>query len=471
MMVAVFAAAALSSSPSQACPFCNAVSQTLRQEMEAMDAVVIGQSIESDAVRDKASGDVRMRVLHMLKGGDDRKEGALVKNGDEVTAVYYGEVAEGRTFMLSGVDPPNLLWSCLPLSEKAETYVKKIPTLSQDPIERLKFFYPYLQDEDPMLSRDSYDEFAITPYEDIKKLKPDLNHDELVQWLDDPELPTDRKRLYLTLLGVVGDKNDLPRLEQMLRSTQKSTQGGLDATIGCYLTLAGEEGLPLINELFMSNLKAPYADTYAAIMAIRFHGTEGDVIARSALTESLHPVLDRPDLADLVIPDLARWKDWSLVERMVKLFTDSDPENNWVRVPVVNYLRACPLPEAEAALDKLKQIDPESVRRANTFFSIPVPARDVKPEESSLPRQRPQSDLQPPPPRYFEPVASNTNRQSMEIPVASIDALPTNPQSLLTVIAMAMATLAIAFFLLLSGGGTSQVEVMVAKNNGTQSPG
>ena len=43
-------------------------------------------------------------------------------------------------------------------------------------------------------------------------------------------------------------------------------------------------------------------------MAIRFHGTEGDVIPRSALVESLHHVLDRKDLADLVIPDLARWK-------------------------------------------------------------------------------------------------------------------------------------------------------------------
>jgi hypothetical protein len=343
--------------------------------------------------------------------------------------------------------------------------------LSKDPVERLKFYYPYLQDDDPMLSRDSYDEFAITPYDEIKKLKPELNHDELVQWLEDPELPTDRKRLYLTLLGVVGDKSDLPRLEQMLRSTQKSTQGGLDATIGCYLTLAGEEGLPLINELFMSNPKAPYADTYAAIMAIRFHGTEGDVIARSALTESLHPVLDRPDLADLVIPDLARWKDWSLIDRMVKLFTESDPENNWVRVPVVNYLRACPLPEAEAALEKLKEIDPESVRRANTFFSIPVPARDVQPEESSFRPQRPQSDLQPPLPRYFEPVASNSTRPTVQIPVAAIDALPANPPPLLTVLAMVIATLAISFFLLLSGGGTSRAQVIAVGDNATQSPG
>ena len=138
--------------------------------------------------------------------------------------------------------------------------------------------------------------------------------------------------------------------------------------IACYLTLGGESGLGLINELFLANKQASYADTYQAIMAIRFHGTEGDVIPRSALVESLHHVLDRKDLADLVIPDLARWNDWSQINRLVNLFETADPENNWVRVPVVNYLRACPLDSAKEALKKVEKIDPESVRRANTFF-------------------------------------------------------------------------------------------------------
>jgi hypothetical protein len=153
--------------------------------------------------------------------------------------------------------------------------------------------------------------------------------------------------------------------------------------IACYLTLAGEKGLPLVDELFLANKKAPYADTYAAIMAVRFHGTEGDVLPRSALVESLHHVLDRKDLADLVIPDLARWSDWSQIDRLVDLFVKADADNNWVRVPVINYLRACPLPAAKNALKKLEAIDPESVRRANTFFSIPVPSRETGKSESS----------------------------------------------------------------------------------------
>lgn len=435
-----------------ACPFCNAVSQTLRQEMAAMDAVVIATATQSDLTRNKETGEVLMKVEKVLKGSD------LIAVGQEVRAIYYGEVSVGRRFMLSGVDPPDLQWSCLPVSERAEAYIGKVTEIPDDSLERLRFYHNYLQDEESMLARDAYDEFAVAPYDAVKKLAPEMDHDQLVEWIGDPEMATDRKRLYLTMLGVCGDEKDLPFLEKMLRSTQKSTRGGLDAMIACYLTLAGEEGLPLINELFLNNKEAPYADTYAAIMAVRFHGTEGDVIPRSALVESLHHVLERKDLADLVIPDLARWSDWSQINRLVDLFVNADPDNNWVRVPVVNYLRACPLPEAKKALEKLQEVDPESVRRANTFFSIPVPARDTGDSSSSARRDRddkvamtvvaPSTPAKP-----GQPTAA-----TVSTPVAGLPAGPVaageimNPWRLAYVLGLALSTLMIVQFLLLSGG-------------------
>ncbi|MFK8111269.1 MAG: hypothetical protein AB8B91_03680 [Rubripirellula sp.] len=443
-----FVLVSLGQSPANSCPFCNAVSQTLRQEMAAMDAVVIATSTQSDVTRNKESGEVMMKVVKVLKGD------GLIEEGQEVRAIYYGDVSIGRRFMLSGVDPPELQWSCLPVTKRSEDYIDRLTQLPDDDLARLKFFYKHLQDEESMLARDAYDEFAIAPYDEIKKLSPDIDHDQLLEWIGEPEMATDRKRLFLTMLGVCGDEKDLPFLEKMLRSTQKSSRGGLDALIACYLTLAGEKGLPLINELFLANKQAPYADTYAAIMAVRFHGTEGGVIPRSALVESLHHVLDRTDLADLVIPDLARWSDWSQIDRLSKLFMEAQEDNNWVRVPVVNYLRACPLPEAKAAIKKLEEVDPESVRRANTFFSIPIPARDTGSSSSSVRRNRRGS------------VARLDNKASL-LPVGKLTAdttpigaatpavnlpLSMNPWRLVYVMGLALATLMIAQFLLLSGG-------------------
>ncbi len=418
-----------------------------------MDAVVIATATQDDLTRNKESGEVIMKIEKVLKGSE------FVEAGQEVRAIYYGDVSVGRRFMLSGVDPPELQWSCLPVSERAEAYVAKVTQLDDDPVERLRFFHSYLQDEESMLARDAYDEFAVAPYDAVRKLAPEMNHDQLTEWISEPEMATDRKRLYLTMLGVCGDEKDLPFLEKMLRSTQKSTRGGLDALVACYLTLSGEQGLAVVDELFLENKQAPYADTYAAIMAIRFHGTEGDVIPRSALVESLHHVLDRKDLADLVIPDLARWSDWSQIDRLTELFIKADPDNNWVRVPVVNYLRACPLPEAKEALKKLEEVDPESVRRANTFFSIPVPSRDTGSSNSSVTRDNDQQivlhgDTSSP----AKPGRPTADVAPLPTGLAIAAPQPMNPWRLAYVLGLALATVMIAQFLLLSGGSKPTAE-------------
>jgi hypothetical protein len=105
-------------------------------------------------------------------------------------------------------------------------------------------------------------------------------------------------------------------------------------------------------------------------MALRFLGQESDVVSKERLMVGLRYMLDRPQLADLVIADLARWQDWSVMDKLVTLFKQADDESSWVRVPVVNYLRACPKPEAKKYLEELAKIDPDAVKRANSFFPL-----------------------------------------------------------------------------------------------------
>jgi hypothetical protein len=172
--------------------------------------------------------------------------------------------------------------------------------------------------------------------------------------------------------------------KSMIRSADPDKHAGLDALIAAYLMLRGSEGLNLIDEQFLTNRKASYPDVYSSVMALRFHGTESDVIPKEAILKSMRHLIEAPDLADLVIPDLARWGDWSQVDRLSELFKTSNDDNSWVRVPVVNYLRACPLPEAKERLKELELIDPKAVKRAATFFPIPSPApQPAKKDEKS----------------------------------------------------------------------------------------
>ena len=64
---------------------------------------------------------------------------------------------------------------------------------------------------------------------------------------------------------------------------------------------------------------------------------------------------------------------WRVIEAAltpVKLAWAALPCVARVRVPVINFLRACPLPEAKERIEELKKIDPESVQRASQFFPL-----------------------------------------------------------------------------------------------------
>jgi len=199
----------------------------------------------------------------------------------------------------------------------------------------------------------------------------------LLNWIETPNIPSNRRRLYATMLGICGTPADASEIEKILLGEDlgddaSDLRSGLDALIACYVVLVGPTGLDLIDKLFLdrSSRDIPFTETYAAVMALRFLGEESETIPRQRVLESLRLLLNEPKLADLVIADLARWQDWSVIEKLTAIYVDATPENIFVREPIVNYMKACPFPEAARALVKMREIDPEAVRRAATLAGL-----------------------------------------------------------------------------------------------------
>jgi hypothetical protein len=286
----------------------------------------------------------------------------------------------GTTFLLMGVEPPGLVWSSpIRVGERAITYLKQLGDLPEKGPDRLAFFLGHLEDEDETLTRDAYDEFAVAPYEDVKGLEDKMDAARLLSWIEDPKVPANRRRLYATMLGVCGTPAEAERIAAILEgkgvaAEQPEVRNGLDALIACHVALQGDKALDLVDRLFLARAgqdkEIPFTETYAAVMALRFLGEESDLVPRERVLESLKLLLDEPKLADLVIADLARWQDWSVIDRLVAIFKDAKADNIFVREPIVNYLRACPLPEAAEAVKELEAIDPEAVRRAATLAGL-----------------------------------------------------------------------------------------------------
>jgi hypothetical protein len=398
----------------RACPFCTVESRTLTEEIESSDAVVLAKLI-AEAPSIESSGDdsgmAKFEIVTVLRG-DDR-----VSPGNQIKVVYFGEGERDKTFFISGigVEDNQLEWiTPLPLNEAAVDYVEKLQSVPATGADRLAFFQQYFEHEDPLLGQDSYDEFARAPYADLIALKERMPHARLVEWIQSPDVNPSRRRLYLTMLGVCGSAEDVPMLEAMIASDysqiepvaaqlaacglalrgpiavpawieminldERRKKLGLDAMIGAYLALRGEDGLDLVDSRFLKNPDAEYAHIYSAIMALRTLGEETETLPREHLLQSMRLMLDNDDFADQVIPDLARWEDWSVLDRLVAMYKAGDARS-YVRQPIVTYLTVASEQAGDvgergkAALAELTELDPEGVKRAQSLMAFGFLAR------------------------------------------------------------------------------------------------
>ncbi|MCH2180817.1 MAG: hypothetical protein MK108_02310 [Mariniblastus sp.] len=350
------------------CPFCSAINLTFAEQIRSNDIVVIAKLTDLPEPVDDPDAELpkaEFEVTQIVKGKE------LVQPGQKFKTLLVGRYPVGKEFLVMGVDPPNVAWSTpMKTSTRINDYLNKIQTLPQSGAERLAFFQEFFEDEESVLAFDAYDEFASASYDDLKDLRDQMDHEQLVAWINDPSTSVNRRRLYFTMLGVCGNDEDVKMLEGFIRSGDRKQQAGLDALVACYLTLHGEDGVDLVEETFLANKEADYVDTLAAVSALRFHGTDENLIPQERIVAAIRHLLDRPKMADMIIPDLARWEDWSVVERLVQMFKDADDETNWLRVPVITYLRACPKPEAKQYIEQLREIDPDAVRRADFFLDF-----------------------------------------------------------------------------------------------------
>jgi hypothetical protein len=377
LLLAILAVGGLSAAVAviaKACPFCSAVQLTLAQEMKGADAAVVAELTEmaphpagpGDSAFPPGIGEPlsksKFRIVEVLKGAD------LLKKTKQIETIYLGEAPVGSQFLITAVDPKSLAWATpIPLTSHSRPYIDMLLKLPDVGPDRLVFFQNYLEDSEDMLKRDAYDEFAQASYPDVKAFGPRVNYEQLIKWLNDPNISPSHRRLYFTLLGVCGTEKDLPLIEEIFNSKDRKLKAGLDAMIGSYLAIKGPSGLGLIADLFLKNQNAEFTDTYGAIQAIRI-AQETGIIPKEKAAESFHFMLDRPKMADLVIPDLARWQDWTVMNRLVQLFETADADSAWVRVPVLKYLQVCPLPEAKEQLAKLSELDPTAAKQAQSFL-------------------------------------------------------------------------------------------------------
>ena len=386
LLLAIAAGSAL------ACPFCSAPSLTLTEQVAQSDAVVLTQWASAVEGDDKQPGSTTLEVVEVVKA----PEGTVAK-GDKITVARHRPGKAGDLFFLTGVKGTTIEWgSPLEVTEASYQYIIQAPSKETPTQKRLEYFMRFLEYPDELVATDAYGEFANAPYEEIAPLADKFPAKELRTWVSDPETQPSRLGLYGLLLGLSGTKDDAEVMKEKITEPTQDFRLGIDGVISGYLMLAGEEGLEVINESKLANKEAAFSETYAAMSALRFMWQYSTRIPKDRLRESMRILLDRPELADLVIADLARWEDWTVQDRLMTIYGAKEYNIPSIKRSIVRYMLASakqgkrppgapkeeatevaaaePKPEhsvkAAAYLDELREKDPKTVKEAERFFFI-----------------------------------------------------------------------------------------------------
>lgn len=394
-LLIVLAVSLFASQVALACPFCSAPSLTLSEQLTQADAAVLVKWVDGKPPTEKSAGSTTYSIVQVSRGSKE-----TLKENDKLTVPRYRAGKKDDLFLLFGTKDKEIDWSSpLEVTEVTYQYIVQAPSPESPMAKRLEYFLKFLEFSDQLVSNDAYGEFANAPYEDIVKIKEKMDRAKIAKWITNKETSPTRMGLYGLLLGLCGNEDDAKMMEAKIEEQTQDFRLGIDGLISGYLLLTGEQGLASIDKSKLRDKKAPFSETYAAMQALRFMWTYGNNrISKERLRQSMRELLDRPELADLVVADLARWEDWSVQDRLMKLYGQGEYSIPSIKRAIVRYLLTAAkvqppkaddakkddptatkskpdeLPasalQARANLEKLKEIDPKTVKEAERFFFL-----------------------------------------------------------------------------------------------------
>jgi len=362
------------------CPFCAAQGPTLGEQYGLAQVVAVVSWQKSTPAEGDDPGSTTFEVLELLKDdghGPERKSQItipIVRQGPKGTLeLWFASTTSGQ-----------LDWVFrTAASKEAVAYLKSAPPRDTPTAKRLEFYARHLQDPTEAIAEDAFGEFAGAQFSDVQLARGAYAADKLRKWLTEEGVPATRRGLYGMMLGLAGDMDDRDFLQQLIEPSTDEVRIGIEGAMGGYLYLAGAAGVDFLERTKINDPQIPFHETYAAVQALRFIWSYGeDRVPHARVLQTMRKLIDRPALCDIVINDLARWKDWSLQDRVLALYGTRGFDIPSIRRAMIRYLIASSkdLPEGEEPpphvvkgrqlVEELRRKDPKRVAEVERFFFL-----------------------------------------------------------------------------------------------------
>lgn len=322
-----------------ACFVCVVPYQSLLDKVESSDHAILARAGNAQQTHWKVAGVIRGPSIEF--GQTVTAKADLVVESNQSQLLWRGK-PDDPWIIESPVDQELLgfLDTAVTLSSK----LPEQPNLRQQ-ADYYRYFLPYLEHRHPQISDSAYNKVAKAPYSVLRKIAGAMEPEQLVAWIENPDIAQKRGSLYITLLGVCGGQRELVTINRWIDGEQQDTEN-LGALLAAHAELSGEETIRLIETSYLQNRDRTLGELIAAVNALRVHGQADGKVSRRRIAASFHLLIrERPALVEMIIEDCARWKQWGIAPQLMEMYAGG--KQPWNNAMILKYLDACPLPEAK----------------------------------------------------------------------------------------------------------------------------
>jgi hypothetical protein len=351
-----------------ACSLCGAglrQAPTFRQEaaLETARVIIVGTA-ENPRINERTTD---LRISEVLRADPVlRNEKGQV---DVIKVEQYLPVSDPK-------NPPRYLVFCdvykgkfdpfrgVPLkSPNSLDYVRKVLKLDpKDQTNNLLFFFRFLDNPDPEISRDAFLEFAKATDQEIANVARRLDAAKLRTWLRARETPAERLSVYALLLGACGNDDDARFLKSMLDEANERTVNSYDGFLAGYIHLRPREGWELAHALLRDTRKPMLIRLAVARTINYFHGAQPKESAENVL-KCLDAMIAQGELADIAIEDMRRWNIRTRTRDILGLYGKKGFDAPLMKRTLVRYALSCKDdPGARAFVEERRREDAELVK-------------------------------------------------------------------------------------------------------------
>lgn len=361
--------------PTEACVFCSGISATptLRQEANAASMVLYGTLNNARLTRAGGQGETDFNIEVVLK------HHPVLNDRTKLTLPRYVPV--------NAKTPPKFLIFCdvvndtidpyrgSPFKPAVVDYLRDAMRLDErDSVKLLRFFFEYLDSNDPEIAADAFREFAKAPDQDIAKAAPHLNAAKIRSLLQNPKTPEEWLGVLGYMLGVVGNQEDAKILWKLANDSAFSRRSEVSGVLAGIISMQPTAGWQYI-QTALADSKRNLNQRLPMLSTLRFFQMCKPAEHREQIIAAAKAAFIQGDLADLIAEDLRRWGWWELTNIILAHYGRPTHAAPLTARAILRYAVACPDPLASRFVAERAKIEPEAIQDARELLQIEQPLK------------------------------------------------------------------------------------------------